>query len=241
MSLTSAQIVTLACQTARVPGYTAQAGQLLNSILSDLCQTYDFDVAKKTFNFNFLTSQVVNPAYPNIQAGGGPYPLPDDFLRCKKDDVMWFLQKVPYPMIPVDLSEYDWYVQQAGNQAYPYIFATDMSQSPPVAVVWPGASGAYPCMVRYCAQMPDIDTPETSATAPWFPNTRYLVKQLSSILMDLNDDDRAAGFYAQAEEVLRSYLQMKDDNANRSKRVTLDRRRFSRNFSSLPNTKTVGF
>ena len=231
-----------------VPGLHRAGGELLNAILSDLCQTYDLDLAKGTFNFNFNPGLVTTSAYPNIQAGGGPYPLPADFLRCVKDEVIWFLQGVPYPMIPVDLSEYDWYVQQAGNQSYPYIFATDMSQSPPVAVVWPPASGAYPCMVRYFRQMPDIATPETSATVPWFPSQRYLLKQLSGMLMEINDDDRAQTFLGDgdpdnpgAQSILRAYLKLKDDSSNRSKRVTLDRRRFNRQFSSLPNTKTVGW
>jgi hypothetical protein len=66
-------------------------------------------------------------------------------------------------------------VQQAGNQSYPYLFATDMSPLDadaagrrdarvPQAYVWPPPSGAYPVTLRYFCQMPDIDTPETSAT-----------------------------------------------------------------------------
>jgi hypothetical protein len=51
--LTAAQIVTLACQIAKAPGMTAQAGQLLNMILAELCQDYDFQVARRTYYFNF--------------------------------------------------------------------------------------------------------------------------------------------------------------------------------------------
>ena len=58
MSLTSAQIVTLACENARCPGFTSQAGQLLKSILSDLCQTYDFAAARKSYAFTFTPSQI---------------------------------------------------------------------------------------------------------------------------------------------------------------------------------------
>jgi hypothetical protein len=46
VALTSAQLVTLSTQIARAPGYTSQAGQLLNAILSDLAQTYDFALAR---------------------------------------------------------------------------------------------------------------------------------------------------------------------------------------------------
>lgn len=262
MPLSSSQIVNLCCQTAHTPGWISQAGQLLNAILSDLCQTYDFDLIKGTFNFDFTVGVVTNTNFPNIQAGSGPYALPADYLRAVKDECIWFNRGVPYPLICVDLAEFDWQVQQAGNQAYPYLFATDLSQKPPVGVVWPGSSGAYPVMIRYYRQMPDIGSgalpvngwdpgilpPEASPVVPWFPNQRYLLKQLSGMLMELADDTRAQTFLGDgdpnnpgAQAILRNYLKMKDDNSDRAKRVTLDRRRFSRSFGNLPDTKRVGF
>lgn len=246
MALTAQQIVTLACQIAKTQGYTSQAGQFLNAILSDLCQTYNFDIAKGTFSFVFTTSLTPSATYPNIAAGCGPYALPADFLRMIDDkDAMWFLNGVPYPMIPCDLSEYDQLVQQAGNQAYPYIFATDMSQSPPNLVVWPGASGAYPCTIRYRKQMPDIATPETSTTVPWFPNQQFLITKTAGLLMQIAGDSRWQSFLGEgpdgAQGILRRYLNLKDDSSNRSQRVTLDRRRFGRASSTLPNTKRVGW
>ena len=246
MSLNASQIVTLACQIAKVKGMTSQAGQFLNSILSDLCQTYDFDVAKGTYTFNFDPGLITTAVYPNIQPGGGPYPLPADFLRMVDEkDAMWFLLGVPYSMISCDLSEYDNYVQQAGVQSYPYIFATDMSQSPPNLVVWPPASGAYPCMIRYRKQMPDIAAPETSTTVPWFPNTKYLITELASQLMMISDDDRAAAFAGDGPDgsqgILKKYLQMKDDKSGRAQTVKLDRRYFRSAFGRLKNTKVVGW
>jgi hypothetical protein len=231
---------------AKVPGYTAQAGQLLNSILSDLCQTYDLDVAKGTFNFNFNPGLQPTGNYPNLQPGAGPYPLPADFLRMVDDkDAMWFLLGVPYPMIPCDLSEYDNLVQQAGLQSYPYIFATDMSASPPNLLVYPPPSGSYPCMIRYRRQMPDIATPETSATVPWFPNQQYLLTRLSGELMRISDDERAQVWLGDSEVgavgILDRYLKMKDDATNRAKTVKLDRRTFGRKFSALKNTKNIGW
>jgi hypothetical protein len=262
--LTSAQIVSIACQIARFPGATVTAGQMLNSILSDLCQTYDFDLAKGTYNFNFNVGIVSNANFPNVQAGSGPYTLPAPYLRAVKGECIWFNQGVPYPLIPVDLDEFDWQVQQAGNQAYPYLFATDMSQTPPVGLVWPGASGAYPVTIRYYQQMPDIGsgatsltangwnsgtaTPDVSPVVPWFPNQRYLLKQLAGMVMELADDERAQTFLGDgdpnnpgAQAILRHYLALKDDNSDRAKTVGLDRRRFSRNFYTLPDTKRVGF
>ena len=176
MPLQAQQIVAQACAMVGVPGYTSLAGQQLNYILQDLCQTYDIDQAKGTYNFNFQPGLLTDSVYENITPGGGPYSLPGDYLRAVDEkSFVWFLQGVPYPMIPCDLSEYDNLVQQAGLQSYPYIAATDMSQSPPTMVVWPPASGAYPVQIRYRRQMPDIATPETSTTVPWFPNTTYLV------------------------------------------------------------------
>ena len=55
MPLTAAQICTKAASIARVPGFTSQAGDYLNVVLSELCQNYDFDVAKQTYSFTFNT------------------------------------------------------------------------------------------------------------------------------------------------------------------------------------------
>lgn len=246
MAMTSAQLVLRACQIAKVPGYIVQAGMTLNVILQELCQNYDFDVAKGTFSFNFNPGLVTTSVYPNITPGGGPYPLPADFLRMVDEkDAMWFLLGVPYPMIPCDLSEYDNFVQQAGLQSYPYIFATDMSQAPPNLVVWPPASGAYPCMIRYRRQMPDIATPETDTTVPWFPNQNYLLTRLAGEMMKDSNDDRKDGFLGDgpsgAQGILNRYLKMSDDKGDRAQTVKLDRRQFGRSFNYLKNTKKIGW
>src|SRR5712671_3543491 len=144
MPLTSAQIVTLALQDADVPGFTSQAGQLFNSILQELCQTYDFDVTKKTFSFNFNPSQLNgnNQAFQN---------LPADYLRGVRNECFYIISGVPYPMIPFDLAEIDMMVQTAGLSNFPVYFATDMSFNGmvnngtlgvPVALFWMPPSGA---------------------------------------------------------------------------------------------------
>lgn len=249
MALTAAQICDLARQAAKCPGYGPQSGQLLNAILQELCQRWDFDTAKRFYTFNFnpsLTTLVGNAAI-----GSGPYPLPADFLRCvgSGKDCYWTLLGVPYPMIPIDLSEFDMTVQQAGLNAYPYWFATDVSLndaaqeglSVPYAYVYPPPSGAYPVYLRYFSQMPDIVTPETSATIPWFPNSQYLRKRLTGELMDITADDRGPATLAEAKEILTGYLALKDDKSDRSQEVKLDRRRFSGDFNKLRNTKTIGW
>ncbi len=247
MALTAAQIVSLANQDASTQGYTTQAGELLNVILQELCQNYDLDVARGTYVLTFNPGQATNPSlYPNVQAGGGPYALPSDFLRmCDDKDATWYNNGVPYPMIPCDISEYDNLVQQAGQQAYPYLFATDTAQSPPNLLVWPPPSGAYQCLIRYRRQMPDITTPESSSTVPWFPNSQYLRTRLAGEMMKISDDDRWERFLGDspsgAQGILNRFLKMEGDKNDRAQMVKLDRRMFGRSFSTLRNTKIIGW
>ena len=243
--LTAAQIMSLAQQDAKVPGYTAQALLFLNMILGDLCRIYDFEVAAKTYYGNFdpgLRAIVGNSVY-----GSGPYPLPADFLRMKDNKAaFWTLLGVVYPMIPCDLSEFDMLVQQAGTQSYPYVIATDMSlqdeadqgDATPVFYVYSPPSGTYPFTIRYYAQMADITD---TATVPWFPHQGYLRRKLAAALMGISDDDRQSKWDDQANAELEQYLKLKDNRSNRAQTVSLDRRRFGRGYASLPNTKTIGW
>src|SRR5216684_4425057 len=122
---TAANIIAQALRIAKAPNYTADALDTLNSILSDLCQSYDFALARGLFSFNF------NPGLTTA-FGSGPYSLPLDYLRASgssgesQKTFFWTLNGVPYPMVPVDLSEFDMQVQQAGLQSYPWLWATDM-------------------------------------------------------------------------------------------------------------------
>lgn len=258
--LTSAQICQRSSNIAKNKGGLAVAGQWLNVILAELCQTYDFEICRGAFSSNFNPSLSSSAAFPNNTPGSGPYALPNDFLRCNRDDVQWFLSGVPYQMIAVDMSEYDQQVQQAGIQSYPVIFATDLSlnQSTPVAVVWPPPAGAYPYLVRFFRQMSDIGSnvaqgswnpgntsPELSSTIPWFPNQNYLITRVAGELMKETSDERWESFLGEsdfgAQGILDRYLKKKDDQDDRAKRVTLDARRFGRNFSRMPPTKNFGW
>jgi hypothetical protein len=250
--MTAAQLVALCTETAKCPGFTVQAGVYLNSLLSDLCQTYDLELAAKTFYGNFdpgLHAQVGNSIY-----GSGPYSLPADFLRWKDDkSFFWTLPGtgVTYPEIFCDLSEFDMMVQQAGTQSYPYIIATDQSlgdmsqqglmDSGGAFYVYAPPSGAYPYQGRYYSQMPDLSSPESSSVIPWFPNQGYLIKKLTAFLMGLVDDERQPTWETQADKALLQYLQMKDNRSTRASTVKMDRRRFGRAYTTLPNTKTVGW
>lgn len=236
MSLTAAQIVTLSTQIAKTPGFTSQAGQLLNAILGELCQNYNFELASSPYAFSFT-------------GVSGPYEMPADYLRTKKDSFRYTIDGVPYVLTQYDYVEYLALVQTAGFQSYPQIFATDPSQTPTLLYVWPPPSGAYPVTMEYFQQKADIATPESSSSVPWFPNQTYLIRRLAGELMMLSGDKRADGYlgdndtlYPQgAGTILRKYLRMKDDDQGFAKTVSLDRRQFMSRFRDLKNTKVVGW
>ena len=233
--LQTQQIITLATQIAKCPGFTVQAGQFLNMILADLCQDYDFAVTRGVANFTFNSIAGQN---------SGPYVLPADWLRANLNDVYYSIQGVQYVMIPFTLAEFDSCVQQAGLAAYPENYAVDNSPiangDAPLMYVWPPAGGSYVVTARYQRQMPDIPPPETSAAIPWFPNQTYLKLRLTASLMELTNDDRYGATMQAALADLDAYLKMKDDRQV-VKTVELDRRRFGKNFDRLKNTKLVGW
>lgn len=246
MPLQAQQIVTLACQIAKVPGFTSQCGQLLNSVLSDLAQTYDFEANSTTFAFTFDTSTV----YQNNVAGAGPNLFPTDYLRAQNKEIIFYIQGVRYVLVILSQDEFDALVQTAGWSSYPTFGYVDIALQTPFAgrkglMVWPPASGAYTAQLRYYAQPIDITTPETSATVPWFPNQNYLITRLAGELMKITDDERVKEFLGDGDHgslgILRKYLELKGDPETTSKRVTLDRRFFGSAFRNLPNTKIIGW
>lgn len=255
MARTYAQIVALACQIAKTPGMTSQAGQLLAVILDDLCQTYDFEAAKKTVFGNFNPSLVA--LLGDSIYGSGPYPLPADYLRAVIGEVWWTLPGtgVKYPLIPIDLAEFDVAVQQPGLQNYPTFFVTDLSPNDsvqqgdatgaPAFYTYMPPSGTYPYTIRYYSTMAVPANPETDTTVPWFPNQSYLITRLAGELMRIADDDRMASYLGDGPEgaqgILNRYLKNKDDKSNRAQMVKLDRRLFGASISTLPNTKIVGW
>jgi hypothetical protein len=245
MPLGANQIVTLACQAARTPGMVGQAGQKLNTILQELCMTYDFDVARSSFTFNFNTS-----SQGGINIGTGPYILPADYLRTNQGKQFYTVSFQPYELIRIELEEYDLLTQQPGFADFPRNFTVDMAQSPPQEFVWPPPSITAPVLVRYFRKLPDIVTPETNGIVPWFPYQQYLITRLTGEMMSIADDDRAAMFLTDQEEqnpqgagvLLRRYLALKDDPEGRAKVVQLDRRRFGiSRWDRLPSTKTIGW
>lgn len=253
MALTAAQIIATTTQIAKCPNFTTQAGNLLNAVLSDLCQTYDFDTAQK---FTTLNLGVTNPTFfgpPSWQSFGiGPFPLPADYLRAKDEkSVFYTINGVPYHLVPIDLTEFDELVQTAGINNFPTTYATDTSQAAvtalggPALYAWPPPNGVYATTIRYYSQLPDIANPATSAVVPWFPNQNYLITRVAGELMKITDDDRASLFLGESEVgatgILTKYLKLKDDSSSRAATVKLDRRRFGNSEATLRNTKLVGW
>jgi hypothetical protein len=261
MGLTAQQIVTRACRIARAPGFLADAGESLNSVLEELCETYDFDIARGTVNFSFNSqsggsdfNDDFNSDFGPPLVGGlnsGPYALPSDYLRSRRDDVFYTIDGVKYVMISIDLAQYDALVQQPGLMSYPQNYTVDLSimgdnnLPQPKMFVWPPPAGSYPVTVRYQRLMPDIVTPQTSAAIPWFPDTNYLITRVAGEMMKNTGDKRVDAFLGEgtigAQGILNRYLKLANDDEDRAKTVTLDRRLFQNDFFRLKNTKTIGW
>lgn len=246
MAQTAQTICTLAMQDAKCPGYATQAGECLNMVLSDLCQNFDVDQARGYYGFTFNPSLIASlPSFPTTFAPGGPYPLPADYLRADVNDV-WFMDNsqpagsLPHRLVNVDLAEFDQFIQQAGLASYPTCYATDLSlqySAVPIMVVWPPPNGAYPVNIRYRRQMPDITNPASSSVVPWFPSSSYLRTKTAAMLMQITDDERWSAFNDAADEVLRRFLKLANDNSSRAKTVKMDNRRFGPSGPALPPTK----
>src|SRR5262249_42906334 len=160
----------------------------------------------------------------------------------------------PYELSRIEQWEYDLLTQQPGFNDFPRNFYVDMAPTnaggQPQEFVWPPPSISTAVLVRYFQLMPDITTPESSTTIPWFPYQQYLVTRLAGEMMAVADDDRAASFLTDTESqnpqgagvLLRRYLNLKDDPEGRAKVVSLDRRRFGiSRWDRLPSTKTIGW
>lgn len=235
--LTAQEIVDLSTQIAKTPGYLTQAGKLLNMILEELAQTYDFDTVRSVYNFNFVP-------------GPGPNPLPVNWLRGLDRSIFYVISEQPYIMVNISQQEYDRLSQTPGLASYPAYYYVDVTGDPPAnnMYVWPPAAGAYPVTARYYTTNTVIANPESSSTVPWFSNTNYLITRLAGELMKLGNDDRVNVFlgdgddnFVGAASTLKRFLKMKDDSEGRVNTVQLDRRRFGQAFSRLPNTKVLGW
>ncbi len=128
--------------------------------------------------------------------------------------------------------------------------ATLMIGNPAVGYAYPPPSGSYNAMIRYQRTMPRLTQDQVNAGAYcWFGDDQALTDGLTGLMCKYSDDTRVAefigggigsneGLYGRR---MAQYLKLADDNANRSQVVSLDRRVFGGAFSTLPNTKRVGW
>lgn len=232
MPQTSQQIVALACSVAKCPGYTAQGGQYLNIVLQDLWMHYDLKV-------NRVTQPLV------VQAGtNGPFNLEPDYARTY--DLFYLQNGLPYFLHPVSAEEFDMEFKDPSISNYPYEYQTDLSTQAQVTsgstglvYIYPQSSGLITMTHRYMVQQPDIASPQTSATVPWFTDADYLIKAVAVRLFDITGDDRRESFMKDCANMLRTHLIMEGDEQAIVKSVKLDPRVFRGNRSVRP-TKVTG-
>lgn len=247
MALTNAQIIALALQIAKTPGYTSQAGQIYNAVLEELAESYDFDIQKVT-SFSLITGTLTT------FNGAGPFNLPQDYLRASIEEVNYTFEGQPYILTQYDMARWRREFQGSGNQDFPRSFATDFSTvkslGNPQLYFYPPPNGAFTVLIPYFAKHAYIVTPETDANPPWFPSSTYLYTRVAGELMKIADDARAMEYLGDgtdkkkgmAADILTKYLIMKDDTEGYAKTVKLDGNRFGKsNWNNLPNTKLIGW
>jgi hypothetical protein len=203
-------------------------------VLSDLCQTYDFSLALGSATVPITGAQ-----------GSGPYNLPTDYLRMAQNEVIYMIDGTPQVMVNVALWEFDAFIQEILEASYPRNFATNPATTPPTLFVWPPTSINVSLTIRYYKQMPEIATPETSVSVPWFDNQNYLITRVAGEIMKISNDARTSLYLGQtpdgAQGILTRYLKLEADDEGRAQTVQLDRRRFGRSWDRLANTKSVGW
>lgn len=128
--------------------------------------------------------------------------------------------------------------------------ATLLIGNPAQGFPYPPPSGAFPVMIRYQRQMPRLTQAQVDAGAYcWFPDDQVLIEGLAGQMMQYSGDSDQNIYIGTGlgsgqgrfGALMARYLKLADDNANRAQTVQLDRRVFGRSFSSLKNTKTVGW
>src|SRR5258708_39536097 len=120
--LTAAQIVNLANQIAKTPGFTALAGQKLNAILQELCMTYDFEVARATTTYVLKVSNL-----PGTGLGAGPYLLPANYLRTQVGKQFFTVGFQPYELDRIEKWGFDLPTQEPGFKDLPRNFSVCIS------------------------------------------------------------------------------------------------------------------
>lgn len=222
--ITSAQIVALACQIAKCPGFISQGGQQLNLALNDL-------VLHRDLKMNRVPTTIAVSA-----ASNGPFTLATDYLRTY--DLFYTINNFPYFLYPMSQEQYDQLFKDPSIANYPYCFTTDLTaqatQSAGSLYIYPQSNTALSLTHRYMINRADIATPESSSTVPWFPDQDYLLHATATRLMKITDDGRYDKFVADGEAMLRTHLIMEGDEQMVVKEVRLDPQRFHSNRTLRP-------
>jgi hypothetical protein len=242
MALTAGSIITDACQIAKCPGMTLQAGDFLNEILSTISQIYDFPEAQQLLTLTVgpnLGSAPGTPQpfqwYPLVLPAGGLY------LRTK--EVFYNVQGTIFFLNQLLKEQYDQLFQGQGISNYPYWYVVDQTPplpTPPQMAFYPPPNISLTVYVRVQYQPADIPNPVGSTAVPWLRNRRYLVTRLAADMMQITGDSRRGEFDASATAQMDKYLVMIDDKENVATTVRLDPLRF-RQPQALAPTKTTGF
>jgi len=199
--LTSQQIVNLALSICKAPGMTQQAGQLLNARLVQLALDQDMDIIRRTETINVIV-------------GTQSYPLPANYLRMR--EVLYNINGTIYTPEQISLEYYDTLFNGPGEVDFPYYYATDIGETPPLLYLYPSPSSAFTLTIRYMDNLVEITSPETSNVIPWFQDQLLLIKMLAEDMMDIVDDTRATEFSAKNDMKFRNLLQMANDKENRA-------------------------
>jgi len=232
MAYTSAQLVALACQVSKVPGFLTLGGQLLNTILEELWQVNDFAFSRQEIFINCTQQQPLD-AY-GLPLG---YALPTNHERSLNS---WYVVNgIPVPITQIQIERFDNLPSLITGTSYPEFICVDVAQTPRTVKVYPLPPLAVGFYMRYLPQQVAITSPESSSTIPWFPGQLYLLTRLSAELMMISDDSRREEFLANAEKLLSKFMTMgADDGDNFVKQVRLDPQSF-RNSNSQRATKTM--
>ena len=241
MALQAQQIVTLAAQDARKPGFLSQAGALLNTILQNLCLNTDLEINKAPTTVLINQSPLGPDSWVGVQPGCGPFHLPNNYLRMVDKNLLYNFQGTPFKMIQEDLSKLDFLSLLPLTSTFPQRYATDRSTTPPSLFVWPPSALPLTLNFRYYQSQPDIAGPQSSTVIPWFPDQLYLQTKLTALL--LKPDPAWREWDEDAEKQLNKYLKMESDSEGRAIRIELDERFFGDQaaFWDLPGTKTMPF
>lgn len=204
---------------------TVRGGQYLNLTLQDLVLHRDLKMLRKQATIALTVGS------------NGPFTLETDYLRTY--DLFYTVNNFPYFLYPLSQEEYDQLFKDPSIANYPYAYTTDLTatQVPGTAgqlFVFPQSTTPLSLTHRYMVQMPDITTPESSGSTPWFPDQNYLIKATAMRLMQSTDDQRYEQFNKDCDDMLRTHIIMDGDEQKVVKEIRLDPQRFHMNRTLRP-------